>query len=415
MKLAVSGMKVVRLEEVVMMILTEGTTKGTKKVLCIWDSKKMGKNNLMVKHLTCDSNDREDEKWKLQDQHMENNMQKCMCLWLQWLAVTVFDFGRHHKDHCQKSAVVAPASPLLDRTVARDKALQLEVQQHVAMSDFVGDTVTHTTGRTGEEMLTAATADMPPWSDLLFASWGRLELNKTCCHITRFEFDEDRMHRLNHHLHQPTKMQDHHNDHIPIKELDIFTPKNLLDIAKPLLVIGRANSMTHLRSHQDLWQHEQVPNQKRWCHTHTIHHSQPKLSCYRRGCVDCSVWWHCERATHEPWIGAERKKYFWFLTKYSKIACFLNQSLFYKVQEFLADTAGRQLSFLVHPSIFLTDRKITMPRLTAICVDQSYVSSAVSFVWVYNSFFSNDSAGAFTITDNTKVHIPVTMSTNNEE
>lgn len=33
----------------------------------------------------------------------------------------------------------------------------------------------------------------------------------------------------------------------------------------------------------------------------------------------------------------------------------------------------------------------------------------------YSSFFSNDSAGAFTITDSTKVQMLVTINTNNDE
>ena len=54
-------------------MLAENATRGTEKMLRAFE---MGKKIAMVKHLTRDGQ-------KRQDQHIENGMQECTCLWSQ--------------------------------------------------------------------------------------------------------------------------------------------------------------------------------------------------------------------------------------------------------------------------------------------------------------------------------------------
>ena len=103
-----------------------------------------------------------------------------------------------------------------------------EVIGNVAITGFVDDTVTYTSGETPESMLAKATEDVQLWNNLLFASGGRLELKKTCCHITRFQFHPDGTPYHHHEKHQPMQIQDHHGNYVAITENSIYQPTKSL-------------------------------------------------------------------------------------------------------------------------------------------------------------------------------------------
>ena len=113
---------------------------------------------------------------------------------------------------------------------SRPKATGMPIHQadgmelcNIAISGFVDDTQTYSVGATVEELLKNATHDVQLWNNLLFASGGRLELNETCCHITRYNFDTDGIPYVNHEKHPPIKITDHRGNIIPITEHNVHT------------------------------------------------------------------------------------------------------------------------------------------------------------------------------------------------